>query len=139
MIGARTVNWLVYTCLIGLIPVISRGLLWLNSSSGVEPLAISDWVAFGLVLHSSNIHEVNAKNNFDTRWKSVHNGTSAIFIALYGLILFTTIAQSPNMNMTSLQHSTLALCFVSFLLSLSVFYERHQEASFDQYGGANHE
>jgi hypothetical protein len=136
--SSRTVNWLVFTCLIGLIPVISRLLLWLNSNSGIDLFSTSDFVAFGLVLHSSNIQEVSAESNPDARWKSIHIGTSAIFIVLYGLILFTTIAQSPNIDKSSLQISTFLLCVVSFFLSFSIFYERYSESSSDRNDGDDH-
>lgn len=124
----RTINWLVYTCLIGLIPVISRIFVWMTSNSGVAPIAISDLVAFGLVLHSSNIQEVSTSNNIDPRWSAVHNGFSVVFLVLYSLILFTTISSAPNLNDNALMKSCLVLSFVSFLISLSIFYRSNIEA-----------
>lgn len=118
--GERTVNWLVYTCLIGLIPVIARFLLWAMSSSNVEPLAISDWVSFGLVLHTVNISEISRTRHADPRWTSVHNGVSIIFLVLYGLILFTTIVPTTSMNPRALLFATIGLSAASFFLSLAV-------------------
>lgn len=120
--GERTVNWLVYTCLVGLIPVIARLALWAVSRSDVEPLAISDLVAFGLVLHSANINEVSRLKVADPRWTSVQNGLSIIFLILYGLILFTTILPSDKLDSSALLKSTIGMAVVSFLLSLTVLH-----------------
>jgi hypothetical protein len=119
-IAERTVEWLIYTCLLGMIPVIARFTVWLVSNSGVEPLAISDLVAFGLVLHSANIHEVTRLSQADTRWRTVNNGFSITFIVVYALLLFTTISPSKTINQSSLLIVTLGLCAASFLLSLSI-------------------
>ena len=120
--GDRTVNWLVYTCLVGLIPVIARLALWAVSVTDVEPLAISDLVAFGLVLHSANINEVSRLKAADSRWISVQNGLSILFLILYGLILFTTILPTDKLDSEALLFSTIGLAIVSFVLSLTVLH-----------------
>ena len=119
--GERTVNWLIYTCLLGLVPVVARLLVWVISNSGVDVLAISDLVAFGLVLHSANINEVNRSSHSDPEWQTVHNGVSILFIVLYALLLFATISSPTNLNKTSLLYTTLLLSAVSFGLSWNVF------------------
>lgn len=116
----RTVNWLIYTCLLGLIPVIARFFVWLISNDGVDLIAISDLVAFGLVLHSANINEINRISEEDTKWKTIHNGISIIFIVIYALLLFGTIASSSNLNKSSLLVTTLILSIVSFFISYGV-------------------
>lgn len=118
--GERTVNWLIYTCLLGLIPVIARFVVWLISKSGVELFAISDLVAFGLVLHSANINEVNRLRDPDAKWKTIHNGISIVFIVIYTLLLFSTISSSENLNQKSILSTTIILGIVSFLISYSV-------------------
>jgi hypothetical protein len=95
--------------------------VWSVSKSGVEPLAVADLVAFGLVLHSANINEVSRFKNADARWTAVHNGASIVFLILYALILFTTILPEQQLDARSLLRSTVALCVVSFILSLAVF------------------
>jgi hypothetical protein len=119
--GERTVHWLIYTCLLGLVPVIARFVVWIISNNGVDVLAISDLVAFGLVLHSANINEVNRISQADTNWKTIHNGASILFIVLYALLLFATIASPSNLNSTALLYTTLLLSAVSVALSWSVF------------------
>ena len=55
----KKIKWLIYTVLVGLIPILSRLLIWLVTKEGtVEMLNASDFVAFGLVLHISNINEI---------------------------------------------------------------------------------
>ncbi|MDO7834270.1 hypothetical protein Q4610_04355 [Sphingobium sp. HBC34] len=118
----HTVNWLIYTCLIGLVPVFSRLCVWIVSTSGVDPIAVSDLIAFGLVLHVSNIHQVNSLDEYDRRWKSVHNGLSSIFIVIYSLLMFTTIIKIDIINYKSIKIMSILLSLVSFMLSFSVFY-----------------
>jgi hypothetical protein len=115
----RVVGWLVTTCLFGLLPVISRAFVWVLSNSGVEPVAISDLVAFGLVIHSSNIGEISRSGISET-WKTVSSGFSVLFIVLYTLLLFTTIASGGDINHESLLKGTMFLGVSSFLLGLSV-------------------
>jgi len=52
-------KWLTYTFFVGLIPVFTRLLAWAITHAGaVSPLAASDFVYFGLVLHISIINEL---------------------------------------------------------------------------------
>jgi len=126
--GEKTIAWLIYTCLIGLIPVISRMFIWSVSKSGIEPVAVSDLVAFGLVLHASNIHMINSGVKTESRLKIVHNGFSVLFLVIYSIILMATIANINSIDYSSLKSSTLILCIISFVLSFSIFYERNTEA-----------
>ena len=119
--GEKTVNWLIYTCLLALIPAIARGFVWMLSTDGIEPVAVSDMVAFGLVLHSANINEVNRIPHQTQNWKTVHNGVSILFLVVYALLLFITMANPNNLNALSILRSAIILSIVSFLLSFSVF------------------
>lgn len=116
----RTATWLMFTCLVGLIPVIARLLLWLLSKEGIEPFATSDLISFGLVLHTVNVNEVNRIADTDTVWKTVHNGLSILFITIYALLLFLTISVPQNIDLSSVLATTFAMGLVSFLLSLSI-------------------
>ena len=49
----------------------------------VEMLAPPDFIAFGLVLHISIINELEHLSPAHQTWKTVNNGISVIFIALY--------------------------------------------------------
>lgn len=115
----RLVSWIITTCLFGLLPVIARMFVWTLFNSGVEPIAISDLVAFGLVIHSANIGEISRSNISET-WKIVLNGISVVFIVLYALLLFTTIASDGDMNHAALLRATIWLSLASFILGLLV-------------------
>lgn len=117
----RTVNWLIYTCLLGLLPVLARLFVWAISNKGVDPVAVGDLVAFGLVLQSANISEVNRGGRNDPVWQTIHNGASVLFIAMYGLLMFAAISLPENINQSRILLTTIVLSIVSFLLTLSVF------------------
>jgi hypothetical protein len=121
-LNERIAEWVVYTCLLGLIPVLARFLVWLVTDTGVEPVALSDLVAFGLVLHSANIHEVNRVSGSDGQWKSIHNGISITFIVFYALLMFTTIMPSKSYNQNSILLVTVILCLASVALSIAILY-----------------
>lgn len=125
--GYRTVEWLVYTCLLGLIPVGARLLVWSISTAGVQPVVVSDLVAFGLVLHSVNIHEVGRLSDADRGWRAAQYGISIVFIVFYALLMFTTILTSEKLNEVAILRVSLILCSVSLLLSLSVAMRAHAE------------
>jgi hypothetical protein len=72
------------------------------------------------VVHSSNINEINRSSNQDETWKTVHNGLSSLFIVIYALLLFTTIASNSNLNQISMLWATGYLSIVSFVVSLVV-------------------
>ena len=119
---AHRTSWLINTCLLGLLPAMARLVVWRIYNGGVEPFATSDFVAFGLVLHSSNINEVNRISGSDESWKIVHNGLSIIFIVIYALVMFATIIPSSHINQKSTFNSCIWLSIVSFMLSVTVFF-----------------
>ncbi len=55
----KKVKWLIYTVLVGLIPILSRFLVWGVTEPGIVSfITASDFIAFGLILHISNINEI---------------------------------------------------------------------------------
>lgn len=98
------------------------------ANSGVDPVAVGDFVTFGLVLHVSNIHQVNVINDYDNKWKSVHNGVSSLFIVIYSLLMFTTITKIDTINYHSILKMSVILSVVSFMLSFSIFYRTNARA-----------
>lgn len=122
-------KWLIWTVLIGLVPTITRFIAWLLTKDGVVDswLTYSDLVAFGLVLHVSNLNEVgHASALFKERWKHVQIGVSVFFVIVYGVIMGGSIAAGDNLDSTSVLRFTVVLSTVSFLLSYSV--QRELEA-----------
>lgn len=127
-VRAHRANWLVNTCLLGLLPVLARLVVWSLYNSGVEPLATSDFIAFGLVLHSANINEVNRIAGDDESWHIKHNGISIIFIVVYALILFGVTIPSKEVDTANALRYSLGLSVVSFLISATVFFRARSEA-----------
>lgn len=122
----KKIKWLIYTVLVGLIPIISRFLVWGVTQPGtVSLLAASDFIAFGLILHISNINEIEHLRDSNKSWKTVQNGTSILFIALYS-VLFSLVMLSesaPNfIDSLVVKICVIVLAFISFSISLSVFH-----------------
>lgn len=113
------INWLLNTCLLGLIPSISRLLVWIVAKNGVDPIAISDLVAFGLVLHIVSINDLSSMSIQDSASKVTHISLSTLFVVLYGLMMFTAIVPSSVIDYRALTNACIFLCCMSFLLSLS--------------------
>ncbi len=122
----KKIKWLIYTVLVGLIPIISRVLVWGVTQTGtVSILATSDFIAFGLILHISNINEIEHLSDDDKSWKTTQNGTSILFIALYS-VLFSLVMLSegiPNfIDVKVIKICAIVLAVISFSISFSVFH-----------------
>jgi len=93
-------KWLTYTFFVGLIPVFTRLLAWAITHAGaVSPLAASDFVYFGLVLHISIINELEYLLSAELAWKTTQNGLSLIFITLYGALYAMAILGERNVGL----------------------------------------
>jgi CRISPR/Cas system CMR-associated protein Cmr3 (group 5 of RAMP superfamily) len=122
----KKVKWLVYTVLVGLIPILSRILVWgVTEPEIVSFLTASDFIAFGLILHISNINEIEHLSDDEKSWKTIQNGTSIAFIAFYS-VLFALIMVSEGMpsfiDKEVIINCTVGLASISLLISFSVFH-----------------
>ena len=115
----RIANWVIYTCAIGLLPAICRLLVWLISGDS-SPYSVTDIVFFGIVLHSANINEINRANVEDGSWKTLHGGSSTIFVIIYSLILYGTMSDPGIDSSVPLLGSAIAMGIVSIGLTLAV-------------------
>lgn len=121
------VKWLTYTVLVGLIPFFSRLLIFfLTASRNIDLLFNpSDFVAFGLILHISNINELEHSNLEKKSWKTIQNGLSIVFIAAYSVLFVIAVIEdtiSPGVfNQTAVRVSPMILSIPSFALSYSIF------------------
>lgn len=122
----KKIKWLIYTVLVGLIPIISRFLVWGVTESGiVNLLAASDFIAFGLILHISNINEIEHLSDSDKSWKTIQNGTSILFIALYSVLFCLTMLSegiSGFVDSQVIKLCVIVLALISFFISFSVFH-----------------
>lgn len=121
-----TSKWLAYTFLAGLIPVLTRLLIWAATmTDSISPVAPPDIVAFGLVVHTSIINELEHARSNDKVWKTIQNGTAILFVALYcalyNLIVFGELA-SDLVDMRIILNMALVLATASTLLALATFH-----------------
>jgi len=98
-----------------------RLLAWLITKPGtVDIVAPSDFVAFGLVLHISNINEVEHTEYGDQDWKFVQRGLSLAFIAIYGFLLAVALIGGSVVERNHLVWCAIALSVVSLVMSFAV-------------------
>ncbi|WP_313597127.1 hypothetical protein [Psychrobacter sanguinis] len=120
--GNKKTKWLIYTVLVGLIPIIARFFAWLVTKQGtVDLLSASDFVAFGLVLHISNINEIEHFSGLEYKWKTVQNGVSVMFIAFYSVLLALNLLGENIVDTKTMTNCTMLLASISFAISYSVY------------------
>ena len=122
----KKTKWLIYTVLVGLIPILSRIFVWSVTEAGVVSLIMaSDFIAFGLILHISNINEIEHLADDEKSWKTVQNGVSIAFIAFYS-VLFALIMISEGIpsfiDIAAIKNCAVGLAAISFFISFSVFH-----------------
>lgn len=100
-------------------------MVWLASKSGtVDFLSGADFVALGLVLHISNINEIQHLSDPDPSWVTVRLGISLLFIVFYGVLFaMTLLAGAPTspIDPQVAKFAPIVLGVVSLLISYSVF------------------
>jgi len=83
-------------------------------------------VVFGLVLHLSNINELENKKIIDDKWKQKNSGCSILFIIIFAaFLMFAYLRETLNLigvNEQSMKIIAGIMCFASFLISYSIFY-----------------
>ena len=120
-------KWFIYTVLIGLLPFFIRFFIFLVriDLQFSYSLNVVDIVTFGLVLHVSNINELEDKENVDKRWKTTNIGLSVLLLIIFSAILavsyISELSDSKNINVQNLKYCGLFLSFVSFIMSYSIY------------------
>ncbi len=136
IMGNKKIKWLIYTVLVGLIPILSRLIVWVVTKAGsVNLLSPSDFVAFGLVLHISNINEIEHFLGVEMGWKTAQNGISIAFIAFYSVLFALNLIGENIVDGEAITICTVVLSIVSFLISYSV-YDRISKSPSSVSGGA---
>ncbi len=83
----RKAKWLIYTVLVGLLPALLRMLIWLISQDrDIGILNAADFIVFGLILHISNINEIERFADREKSWKTTQNVISVFFIIIYSVL-----------------------------------------------------
>lgn len=120
----RKAKWFAYTVLVGLMPIACRLLIYfVLKQTDITALSASDFVAFGLILHVSNINEIEYYN--EGSWKTIHNGLSIVFISFYGVLFAAHLlgtTQPGLIDIDSITKVSILLSGASFSLSFSIYY-----------------
>lgn len=115
-------KWLAYTVLVGLTPIFSRFLIWLVTKEGsIEPFSPQDFIAFGLVLHISNINEMEHIISEEGSWKTTQNAISAFFIAIHGVLYCLTLIGGDAIDQQSIMFCVAFIALTSLSISYSLF------------------
>ena len=122
----KKAKWLIYTVLVGLLPFISRSFAFLIMKERTIEFLFNeiDWVAFGLILHVSNVNELEHIEFSDKAWKTVQNGISIAFIAIYSVIFTASSIHSINNTLFdewTMKVSSIILSCSSFAVSYSIY------------------
>lgn len=120
--GNRKIKWLIYTVLVGLIPILSRLMAWtVTKADIVDSVSPSDFVAFGLVLHISIINEIEHFTNVEQHWKTVQNGMSIAFIAFYSALSSLIFIGEYVVNAAAVTAAVMSMSIGSLMISYSVY------------------
>jgi hypothetical protein len=118
--------WLLFTVLIGLLPVIARySTVNIFLLSDVPAFSTVDIIVFGIVLHVSILNEINNLQK-DKDWRLIAIGISIFFIMGYILLLSAAIcseSKSIPIDLNILLNSSLFLASMSFIQSLILLYQ----------------
>ncbi|QSL92480.1 hypothetical protein JWV26_22500 [Ectopseudomonas toyotomiensis] len=123
-VEGKKIKWLIYTVLVGLIPIMSRLLIWGVTKDGtISAFSATDFIAFGLVLHISNINEIEHFQG-ERSWKTAQNGISIAFIAMYSVLFAMSMLQQGVPGLIEegvIVSCAVSLAVISLLISFSVF------------------
>jgi len=142
----RIIRWLIYTVIVGALPILVRLLVYLLSNHLANAICISpvDVVFFGLTLNISNINEVNSlkaqrvkkgESDIISNYKEAFSGISTLFIILLaislGALYIGELTDLTIINQTTAFIGSIALGVISLLFSSIVMYN---VLKFQKYG-----
>ena len=126
--ATQSFKWLFYTVLVGLIPVLSRLLIFaIDQSNGVPVFDATDFIVFGLVLQISNINQIEHFPEDHQPWKTIHNGSSVFFAIMYAVLFCCQIVDQSNPDLfddVAILRISWIMGGASLLLSGTVSYRR---------------
>lgn len=120
-------KWLIYTVLIGLMPLLIRLFIFLTTKNTQTNYILNevDIVTFGLVLNLTNINELEDNEKVDKKWKTTNIGFSVLLLILFSLFLgIAYIADFPNntqFDKSNIRNCAALLGVVSFFMSYSIY------------------
>lgn len=122
----RRSRWFGYTVLVGLIPIVTRFLIFAVADQPDGSFAIheGDVIVFGLVLSIANINELSRQTTGSDHWKVVATAVSIVLICMYAVLLALAMFHELQPGVFSIWKIRLAatlLSVVTALFGYSVF------------------
>jgi len=120
-------KWLIYTVLIGLTPLICRAFICLfrNDLEIDYIFNVVDMVTFGLVLHVSNINELEGQVHTQENNKSTYIGLSTFLIVIFsvflGIAYLAELETTNNYNLPRIKICTGILSIFSLFFSYTIY------------------
>ena len=87
-------------------------------------LNAADFIVFGLILHISNINEIEHFNEKEKSWKTFQIGTSVAFITFYSVLFASYLLGESNPGLVQseyIKNIAISLSAASFVISYSVY------------------
>lgn len=118
-------KWLIQTLLVGLIPILTRLLMWATTTADhVHPLAASDFITLGLVVHASILNETGHLLISEQALRALLNSVSILVITCYGVLYTLTTLSEKNAELIKVQlvlPMSVVFCALSTTLGLAIF------------------
>jgi hypothetical protein len=125
----KRTKWLIYTVCVGLIPIIIRFFIyWFsNNITSIEYVFNeTELITFGLILHLTNINELEDRVDLERSWKTKKIGTSVIFMVVLSVLLGIAYLADANpevlkINRAKIKLSAGALDLATLVISYFVY------------------
>lgn len=123
----RSLNWLIYTVGVALIPIFFRFLTWLLTiSTQITPVSTGDILLFSLIIHLSIINEIShIKNENHLRWRNSNIGFSTLWIVFLTFMLtlsFLSEARPDFVKVSVLLWCCIILAIANLIIGCKVYY-----------------
>lgn len=121
------IKWIIYTVIIGLIPIIIKLFIAVVSNNVTYEYCLNtnDFLTFSLVLNLTNINEIDGDNLIDANWKVSRIGVSIIMIviiaAILGVINYAEVQNKNDININAIRLCCGLFAIGSFLFSYSIY------------------
>ena len=122
----KKTKWLIYTVLIGLIPLFIRFFIYIISIDKPFTYVLNevDIVTFGLILQLTNINELDDNETFEKSAKTAYFGLSIFFLILFaaflGVTYFSENLQTPIVSKDKIKYLSISMGIASFVMSYSI-------------------
>ncbi|RJX81305.1 hypothetical protein [Pseudomonas sp. LS-2] len=117
-------TWLVYTVLLGLVPIVIRILVAsFVSGENVPFFSAADFISLGMVMQISLLTEIRYHDSADAWWKKIFIGFSIFAIMMYAvMVAFTLLSEVVDrINKESVFIVCMSMPVVSFALCWALY------------------